>query len=149
MPPRSRGNLTICAQSGFTAAEGRQDEDVHAIDATVKLRGASAYVQLKCTSSPAQTAAGYRVDFEDVWVEKWKEENLPVYVVLVVVPPDHHDWIDHTSANATLHRSSAYWARFDPDSAMKSITVSERLTKSTMKQWQQDVDALFAGGKDA
>jgi hypothetical protein len=136
---------SICAQSGYTAKEGRQDEDVHAIDASVKMRGADVYVQMKCTSSPESNSTGYRVDFEDGWITKWREEHLPVYIVLVVVPPEHHLWIDHTSVAETLHRSAAFWARFDPASKAMSITVDKRLTVDTMSEWQDDVDELFAG----
>jgi Domain of unknown function (DUF4365) len=140
---------SICAQGGYTAREVRQDEDVHSIDASVKMRGADVYVQMKCSSSPEPNSSGYRVDFEDGWIQKWREEHLPVYIILVVVPPEHDRWIDHTLATATLHRSAAFWARFDPGSDAMSITVDQRLTVDTMKQWQDDVDDLFAGGPDA
>lgn len=140
---------SICAQSGHTATETRQDEDVHSIDASVRLRGTDVYVQLKCTSSPETNGQGYRVDFEDGWIAKWRESKLPVYIVLVVVPQVHDEWIDHPSDTDTLHRSAAFWGRFDPNSIAKSITVSKRLTASTMKQWQEDVDDLFSGGPDA
>jgi Domain of unknown function (DUF4365) len=72
----------ICAQAGLSAQETRQDEDIEAIDAWVNLVGAPVPVQCKCTSSPEETRAGYRVDFEDGWITSWKEQQLPVFIVL-------------------------------------------------------------------
>lgn len=140
--------FSVCAQAGRTATETRQDEDVHAVDAWVKLAGATVYVQLKCTEAPNRTATGIRVDFEDGWIEKWREEKLPVYIVLVVVPPGQTDWIEHLEDESTLHKAVAYWGRFDPESSKKSITLSltDRLTLDTMDRWQQDVDDVFGGG---
>ena len=104
----------MCAHAGYGAQETRQDEDVEAIDARVTLQGAAVPVQLKCTSSPEETQAGYRVDFEDGWITSWKQQRLPVFIVLVVVPKGHNPWIDHTLDTATLHRTAAFWGRFDP-----------------------------------
>ncbi|WP_370500490.1 DUF4365 domain-containing protein [Mycolicibacterium sp. jd] len=143
--------FALCAQAGYTAEETRQDEDIHAIDATVKLVGASVYVQLKCTEVPNKTQAGYRVDFEDEWIEKWQGEHLPVYIILIVVVSGQTNWIEHPDDASTLHRAAAFWGRFDAASDAKSITISasNRLTVDSMKQWQSDIDELFGGGGGA
>jgi hypothetical protein len=138
----------MCAQAGYTAQETRQDEDVVAVDAWVTLRGGPVPVQLKCTSSPEQTKAGYRVDFEDGWITEWKQQRLPVFIVLVVVPKGQNRWIDHTIDTVTLHRAAAFWGPFDPASTAKSITLSrkDRLTADSFASWQKELDSVFEGG---
>ena len=141
----------ICAQAGLSAQETRQDEDIEAIDAWVNLVGAPVPVQCKCTSSPEETRAGYRVDFEDGWITSWKEQQLPVFIVLVVVPTGHNLWIDHTLDTVTLHRTAAFWGQFDPTSEAKSITLkrSDRSTAESFESWQKRLDEVFVGGSNA
>jgi Domain of unknown function (DUF4365) len=141
----------ICAQAGSGAQETRQDEDVEAIDAWVKLLGAPVPVQLKCTSSPNETKAGYRVDFEDGWIASWMTLQVPLFIVLVVVPKGQNLWVDHTLDTITLHRTAAFWGRFDQGSTAKSITLSrrDRLTADSFESWQEELDGVFEGGFSA
>ena len=52
-----------------------------------------------------------RVDLDDHWITKWKKSEVPVYVVLVVVPASKIDWVDYRDED-TLHDTRAYWARY-------------------------------------
>ncbi|GAA2553647.1 DUF4365 domain-containing protein [Mycolicibacterium diernhoferi] len=138
----------VCSQSGHTLQEGRQDEDCWAVDTTVDLTAAPVLVQLKCTSSPKATRAGdYRISLKKDWVEKWSVKQVPVYVMLVVVPPLQHEWIEQADLQ-TVHRAHAYWERFDPGSHDKSIVVpkKQRFQASTLSTWETQLNDVFSGG---
>lgn len=138
----------VCSQSGHTLQEGRQDEDCWAVDTTVDLTAAPVLVQLKCTSSPKATRTGdFRISLKKDWVEKWSVKQVPVYVMLVVVPPLQHEWIEQADAQ-TVHRTHAYWQRFDPEAHKKSIVVpkSHRFEASTLTTWETQLNDVFSGG---
>lgn len=137
---------SICSQTGHTLQEGRQDEDCWAIDTTVDLTAASVLVQLKCTSSPLSTDGGYRVPLKTTWIEKWSAKQVPVYILLVVVPEVHDSWIEHVSEQ-TVHKTHAYWARFDPLVHDKSIVLpsAQRFSRETLATWETQLDDVFGG----
>lgn len=138
----------VCSQSGHTLQEGRQDEDCWAVDTTVDLTAASVLVQLKCSSSPKATRDGdYRISLKKDWVEKWSAKQVPVYVMLVVVPTLQNEWIEQADAQ-TVHRTHAYWERFDPKTHAKSIVLpkSQRFQASTLATWETQLNGVFAGG---
>ncbi|QSN52505.1 DUF4365 domain-containing protein [Mycobacteroides abscessus] len=138
----------VCSQSGHTLQEGRQDEDCWAVDTTVDLTAASVFVQLKCTSSPTATHKGdYRIPLKQHWVDSWSVKMVPVYVMLVVVPPLQDEWIEQVSEQ-TLHRTHAYWERFDVTAHTKSIVVpkSQRFQASTLAAWETQLNDVFSGG---
>ncbi|CAJ1505612.1 DUF4365 domain-containing protein [[Mycobacterium] burgundiense] len=138
----------ICSQSGHTLQEGRQDEDCWAVDTTVDLTAASVFVQLKCTSSPkAARGGGYRISLKQHWIDSWSAKMVPVYVMLVVVPPAQNEWIKQVDEQ-TVHRTHAYWERFDPNVHGKSIVLpkGQRFQASTLTAWETHVDDVFSGG---
>ncbi|WP_162526122.1 MULTISPECIES: DUF4365 domain-containing protein [unclassified Mycobacteroides] len=138
----------ICSQSGHTLQEGRQDEDCWAVDTTVDLSAAPVLVQLKCTSSPTATRKGdYRIQLKQHWVDSWTVKMVPVYVMLVVVPPLQDEWIEQSDAQ-TVHRTHAYWERFNPKTHKKSIVLpkSQRFQASTLTTWETQLNDVFAGG---
>ncbi|MCT7294316.1 DUF4365 domain-containing protein [Rhodococcus sp. PAE-6] len=98
----------LCAQAGVTIGETRQDEDVHAIDMAVNFTEAPVQVQLKCSSAKTMSGPFERIDLEERWIEKWAMSQLPVFLVLVVVPDDRADWLSDNE-RSTLHRAHAYW----------------------------------------
>lgn len=139
---------SICSQSGHTLQEGRQDEDCWAVDTTVDLTAASVLVQLKCTSSPKATRKGdYRIPLKQHWVDSWSSKMVPVYVMLVVVPPGQDEWIEQGDGQ-TVHRTHAYWERFDPKAHTKSIVLpkNQRFQASTLTTWETHLNDVFAGG---
>lgn len=137
----------VCSQSGHTLQEGRQDEDCWAVDTTVDLTAAGVFVQLKCTSSPKITREGdFRVSLKKAWTEKWAAKRLPAYVLLVVVPPVQDEWIEHPDEH-TVHRTRAYWQRFDPAEHTTSIILPKinRFQASTLGTWEAQLNDVFGG----
>ncbi|BBZ19022.1 DUF4365 domain-containing protein [Mycolicibacterium gadium] len=138
----------VCSQSGHTLQEGRQDEDCWAVDTTVDLTAAPVLVQLKCTSSPKGKRKGdYRIPLKAHWVDSWSTKMVPVYVMLVVVPTLQDEWIEQ-AGEQTVHRTHAYWERFDPKRHKKAIVLprSQRFQASTLKTWEMQLNDVFAGG---
>lgn len=138
----------VCSQSGHTLQEGRQDEDCWAVDTTVDSTAAPVLVQLKCTSSPRATRTGdYRISLKKHWVESWSEKQVPVYVMLVVVPPQQNEWIEQADEQ-TVHRTHAYWERFNPETHTKSIVLPrrQRFQASTLATWETQLNDVFSGG---
>lgn len=127
----------LCAQAGVTISETRQDEDVHAIDMAVNFTEAPVQVQLKCSSAKSMSGPSERIDLEERWIEKWSTSQLPVFLVLVVVPDDRADWLSD-SDRSTLHRAHAYWTQIEPPLAQKSVHVARtnRLTIDTLLDWR-------------
>ncbi|AUN38639.1 DUF4365 domain-containing protein [Tsukamurella tyrosinosolvens] len=137
----------VCSQSGHTLQEGRQDEDCWAVDTTVDLTAACVFVQLKCTSSPKITPSGdFRVSLKKQWTDKWTVKKVPVYVLLVVVPSVQDAWIEHPDQH-TVHRTRAYWQRFDPAEHTTSIVLPKinRFQASTLTTWEAQLNDVFGG----
>lgn len=126
----------LCAHVGCVVKETPQDSDVHAVDATVEFEESDVRVQLKCTSAKQMDGDSITVSFKETWIKKWMKCQLPVYIVLVVVPDDQTDWVDY-GTESTLHRTQAYWARFDRNSRAKSIRVPQanRFSVDTLVEW--------------
>lgn len=140
----------VCAQAGCTAIETPQDSDVHAIDGTIQFEEADVRVQLKCSSTMQMTAEFERIDLKENWIAKWKKAEIPVYVVLVVVPPEKTDWVSYRSDD-TLHRTRAYWAEFDRSSVEKSIRIprSQQFGVGTIHEWHSQMIDRFEGSADS
>lgn len=129
-------------------SEVRADEDIMAVDVSIHFARASSRVQLKCTSGFTLTGKSITMTLEPGWVESWTGMDVPVYFVVVVVPKDIPEWISHPT-KSTIHKTAAYWARFDPALNTDKITVpkSQRLTLATLHQWKSDLDdKLGLGG---
>ena len=79
--------------------------------------------------------------------EKWRRNNYPVYLVVVIVPEDCEDWADFDVDDQTLARSAAYWAEVDRTKTDGPWTVGlhreNRLTPDTLRQWHAQA---FGGG---
>ncbi|MFD7308550.1 DUF4365 domain-containing protein [Promicromonospora sp. NPDC059942] len=137
---------SVCAQAGVGINETSPDEDVLATDCDVKFREASVNVQVKCTTRFTIQGRTKSWQLEPSWVEKWSDSLLPVYFVLVTAPRDFEDWIEHTDLG-TVHKTAAFWKRFDPNTDQASITlpVAQRLTADTLATWHSDMLAAFGG----
>lgn len=104
-------------------------------------------VQLKCSSAKQMTSEFETIDFEDYWIEQWKLNIGPVFIVLVVVPGEIAKWVTEGDRE-TLHQTHAYWARFDPTSDRKSVRVyrSNRVTLGTLIIWRNAMRAIYGMG---
>ena len=133
----------ICAQAGFRCDETPSQADVFSLDAQVFIRSTlSVFVQVKCTSRPITHSRSYAI--KSAWRKNWQELDLPGYFVVVSVPADTTDWIDHGARPwTTVQRSAAFWTRIDPlNPSQKSIqvTASQRLTVDTLDIWSADLE---------
>lgn len=135
----------ICAQAGAQWTPTPPDEDRLAIDGAISLGPGSVNVQIKCTSGATLTGRQTTIPLEPTWVASWAEQVLaPTYVVVVKVPKSIPTWVAHDDAR-TLHRTGAFWARFDPARNAKSIVVprSQRFTIETLHEWRRDLNDRY------
>lgn len=138
----------VCAEAGVGLSETRAGEDHFAIDAYVVLRNGPVPVQVKCTTRQfTQTEPRHMTwQIEQAWWDKWAENMLPVFVLLVQVPNDDRGWIDYDQDDATLHRTSAYWVHVQaaPGPAPASITLprAQRFTAASLTEWTR----IYRGG---
>ncbi|WP_374228006.1 DUF4365 domain-containing protein [Rhodococcus qingshengii] len=129
---------SLCAQAGLRVSETRQDEDVHAIDMSVEYPESSVRLQLKCSSSMQMTRKFETISCDQYRIDRWRDNAGPVFIVLVVVPDNHYDWIADED-RSTLHRTHAYWAQYDPNSTRKSVRVYQE-NRVTLDVVGMDVD---------
>jgi hypothetical protein len=136
----------ICAQAGVEFGETTIDSDTLAVDGTIEFARIGARVQLKCTSSFKVGNGNATLTLEDTWRRKWAENYGPIFVVIVKVPSDIPDWIEH-AASLTRHRATAFGQRFDPAVHTKSMTftAAHRLTVETIYDWRDQTYAFFDG----
>lgn len=135
----------ICSQAGAAWSETSPDEDREAIDGAISLGPGSVNVQIKCTSASKLDAESTTVSLKSSWVESWARQLLaPTFIVVVRVPKGIPDWIAHLD-DGTMHRSAAYWARFDPAQHVRTISVprGQRFTIETLHQWRRELDDRF------
>jgi hypothetical protein len=127
--------------------ETEPDSDVLAVDCNVMFREADVRVQVKCTSQWTIGGKSLSYPVEEGWIRKWDESVVPVYFVVVVVPPDPDLWLSHDQVG-TLHRTAAFWVRLVPGTVGTSLAVpkNQRLTKDTIQIWHNDLLALFKPG---
>jgi hypothetical protein len=133
----------LCAHAGVGFTETSADEDIDAIDATLKFGRASAEVQIKCTGTFKVGTGAATLPLEPTWVAKWSSAYHPVFVVLVKVPSLIPDWIESTQAG-TNHRTVAFAKRFDKELHFASMrfTRADQLTAETLYDWRDEVYAF-------
>lgn len=139
----------VCSQGGYEFQETAPQKDVHSLDGQVFFRtGLAVGVQIKCTSARFMGKKSYLI--EDAWRKNWEQLILPAYFVVVSVPTDTKDWIEHLDpARHTLHWTSAYWVRIDPlQPSQVRITVEtdQRFTVDTLDAWCSDLEQATTAG---
>lgn len=142
----------LCAQAGYRFHENPAEMDENSLDGQIFFRSTlSVFVQVKCTSTSLVRQKTYPI--KDAWRKNWKTLDLPGYFVVVSVPSDTDDWLEHAdNPRSTLHRSAAFWTRIDPlPDGVGGITVrsSQRLTVDTFATWAQDLQEAtkaYGGG---
>ncbi|MBT2498534.1 DUF4365 domain-containing protein [Agromyces sp. ISL-38] len=140
----------LAAHAGVGFFETTSDEDVDALDVTLKFGRASAEVQVKCTSGFKVGPGRATLSLEPSWVGKWSASFHPIYVVMVKVPSVVGDWID-SKPSSTVHRAVAFGKRFDRVQHTESMkfTSADRLTPETLYDWRDEVYAFLEGGGGA
>lgn len=139
----------VCSQGGVGMSEPSPDEDVLAVDCSVHFPVGDVRVQVKCTSSWTITGASLTFPLEERWVKKWKRSHVPVYLVVVIVPPDPDQWLHHND-DGTFHETAAFWVRM-PKNPGDSIEVpkDQRLTKATLAAWNNDLLIMYTSGGES
>lgn len=137
----------LCATAGVGLKENSADEDVDAIDATLRFARASAEVQVKCTSGFKVGVGRATLQLEPDWVAKWSASYHPVFIILVKVPVGIDEWIDFKQTS-TAHRTVAFGKRFDRavHGTSMQFTKADRLTAETLYDWRDAVDAHHEHG---
>jgi hypothetical protein len=135
----------VCAQAGFGLNETSPDEDVLATDCDVVFMEANVRVQVKCTSRLTLGGKTKSCQLKPGWLRRWEQSVVPVYFVLVVVPPSEPTWLDHR-ADGTMHRTAAFWQRVRTEQLDKAISIPkiQRLTAETLSIWHRDLLAAFS-----
>lgn len=67
------------------------------MDATIGFPAAEIRVQVKCTTRNFNQNQHLRIDVEPGWIEKWKHNIHPAFLVVVQVDPEAFSWIDYDS----------------------------------------------------
>lgn len=140
----------ICSQGGVTFNETEPDSDVLAVDCMVVFPEAPIRIQVKCTSSKKLHGRSASWKLEEGWVRKWETSKIPVYFVLVIVPPKWDSWLSH-DPKGTFHATGAFWRRVDfgaPVKGQLKIDKANRLTMATLETWHAELLAVFGGGSD-
>lgn len=137
----------VCAQFGIAFKETSVDEDFLAVDGTLGFRLAEVRVQIKCTTRPfAVTTGELRWPVKQEWVNNWRENLNPAYLIVVQVGQDPALWADFDRDDVTLHRAAAYWTRIDnlPGEHVAGVAVprANRFTPETVRDWN---NALYGG----
>ena len=134
----------LAAHAGVGLTENSPDEDVDALDVTLRFARASVEVQIKCTSAFQVGNRNATLFLEEAWVRKWADRLSPIYVVLVKVPSLIDEWIEPRPA-ATTHKAVAFGLRFDAKRHKQSMKFSraDRLTSETLYEWRDEVYAHY------
>ncbi|OZF09856.1 hypothetical protein CH300_00295 [Rhodococcus sp. 15-1154-1] len=127
----------LCAQAGLGIVETRQDEDYQAVDLGLNYPEGVVRVQLKCSSAKTMAGNFETIDLEQSWIDNWKENVGPVFIVLVVVPDQLADWLTNHDLT-TVHETHAYWTRYDKTSSRKSVRLNkvDRVDLGTLFEWR-------------
>lgn len=134
----------VAAQFGVGFKETSPDEDFLAVDGTLGFRPAEVRVQIKCTTQPFSVTTGeLRWPVKAAWVEKWRDNIHPAYLIVVRVGQDPALWAEFDQDDVTLHRSAAYWTRIDniPGQQVSSVAVprANRFTPETVRDWNNEL----------
>jgi hypothetical protein len=117
----------VATAAGFTISQFKVDKD--GVDATLRSKGIMVDIQLKCTSTPKVIKAGFSFPLDTKTYDKLRsrERSAAGYLVLVVVPADAQDWIEHQPKHVLL-ACHAYWAQIqDRNDVAKGKTKSIHL----------------------
>lgn len=137
----------VCAQFGVGFKETSTDEDMLAIDGTIEFPALGIRVQVKCTKKDFNQSGYISWQVKEAWKKKWEQSMVPCYFIVVRVPESPSDWIDYDDGSATLHRTTAHWTKIDVPDLGASIRVDEsnRLTPTTLEQWNTELVSRFSG----
>lgn len=136
----------MAAQAGLNYATPVVDED--SVDLMLmgkgyagKLRNPQIHLQLKCTSQDLLSGDFIKFPLPKKNYDDLRSDNVvcPQYLVVLLVPEDHEDWVQHHPECMTLH-NRCYWVsiRGYPDSDNQTkvtveIPLTQRLTTDELR----------------
>lgn len=136
----------VCSQAGVPMDETSPDEDIHAVDCKLNFPEIPVPVQVKCSSRHDLGGRAPFVDVTERWAEKWRQQVVPVRLVLVVVPDDVEEWLHHPD-QGTWHPTAAFWVEVTGDETGRvHLPRTQRLTAETLEAWHADVLTQFGLG---
>ena len=139
----------IAGQAGCLFTEPDSGEDALAVDHSIGFPEGPVYVQVKTTKRHAVNGTNPEFTYtaHDDWIRKWTGALLPIYFVVVLVPEDSAQWLEHDGDGTRMVRTAAYWCLIDPGQFAHSKTVhvprSQRVTADTLVGWRSDLVGLF------
>jgi hypothetical protein len=133
----------VCSQAGVPMDETSPDEDIHAVDCRLNFPEMPVPVQVKCSSRHELGGRDPFVDVTAEWAQKWRQQVVPVRLVLVVVPEDCATWLRH-DRDGTWHPTAAFWVAVTGDELGRvHLPTRQRLTAETIEEWHAEVLAQF------
>lgn len=137
----------MAAQAGLNHLPPVVDED--SVDLTLmgkgytgKVRNPQIHLQLKCTSQELISGDFIKFPLPKKNYDDLRGDNVvcPRYLVVLLVPKDGNDWIQHHPEHMSLH-NRCYWVSIKdhPDSSnntkvMIDIPLTQRLTTADLRQ---------------
>ena len=124
----------VSSAAGFFLEERGRSADALGIDATIMARHRDPNwkrkptldLQLKCTADQVALGADIEINLKRKNYDELRDTNLanPRILVVVIVPQNHGDWINHSPSELTMYRCG-YWRslRGEPDISHKSKTI--------------------------
>lgn len=135
---------SLLAQAALGTSEFSPGEDHLATDLNVEFRPAPVRVQVKAGRKRRNKDGSYSVSVTEKWRKDWEGAKIPAYLVYVHLehkPPAQ--WFEHPITATTVH-AHAYWVRVNGVAvATVRVPTANRLTVSTFKLWNRDIEATF------
>jgi hypothetical protein len=136
----------VVTAAGFDMTEPRPGADMLAYDTTIMFPEGDVRVQIKTTHQYALGGSNERLTYtaKQHWVDSWAAARIPVYFVVVVVPPeDGQLWLNHGPTGTEMTQTAAFWNRirpsdFTPANMSVAALRSQRLHGSTLLEWQRN-----------
>ncbi|WP_460854057.1 DUF4365 domain-containing protein [Nocardioides montaniterrae] len=137
----------VCAHAHVGFTEESADEDHLAVDGAIRTRGASTPVQIKATTTKSikKVAGTFKVDVDPDWVEKWRQNINPTYLILVLLAKKSSSWVVY-DPTATTVPGFAIWERVDTlAEGTTSLTMdrAQRFTPLTINDWTEILQAGY------
>lgn len=145
----------LAAHAEFGFDETSPDEDVRAIDAHVNYSAGNIYVQVKTTYQHDldMSKESFLYPVKSLWKEKWDQQLLPKYLVVVVVPRELSQRVEHQSNGTLLKDTAAFWVRIDANAFHSPLQIrvpkAQRVTQETFRVWENDLLMCFCSGEVA
>ncbi|MFD3995450.1 DUF4365 domain-containing protein [Streptomyces sp. NPDC058583] len=134
----------VATHAGVTIAHWNVDKD--GVDATIKRKGISVDLQMKCTFVPTVVQGGdayaFDLDMRTYNLLRDRERTSAGFLALVVVPPDLDSWLAHQE-QALLMNCAGYYARIQDLPAVTNEATTRILLPKKQRIDQAGVDDIF------